>query len=88
MRLEAEFSDCAVVLSGTGAVFSAGLDFDHHFPLFARHSLKEIDACEVIGHETAAPPTNVTNSRRLMAASGPGQTHRTNTNYHTGSGRT
>ena len=43
-RLEAEFSDCAVVLSGTGAVFSAGLDFDHHFPLFARHSLKEIDA--------------------------------------------
>jgi enoyl-CoA hydratase len=43
-RLEAEFSDCAVVLSGTGAVFSAGLDFDHHFPLFARRSLKEIDA--------------------------------------------
>jgi hypothetical protein len=29
-RLEAEFSDCAVVLGGTGAVFSAGLDFDHH----------------------------------------------------------
>jgi len=43
-RLEAEFSDCAVVLSGTGAVFSAGLDFDYHFPLFARRSLKEIDA--------------------------------------------
>ncbi len=43
-RLEAEFSDCAVVLTGTGAVFSAGLDFDHHFPLFARRSLKEIDA--------------------------------------------
>jgi enoyl-CoA hydratase len=42
-RLEAEFSDCAVVLTGTGAVFSAGLDFDHHFPLFARRSLKEID---------------------------------------------
>jgi enoyl-CoA hydratase len=30
--------------TGTGAVFSAGLDFDHHFPLFARRSLKEIDA--------------------------------------------
>jgi enoyl-CoA hydratase len=43
-RLEAEFSDCAVVLSGTGTVFSAGLDFDHHFPLFARCSLKEIEA--------------------------------------------
>jgi enoyl-CoA hydratase len=35
-RLEAEFNDCAVVLTGTGRVFSAGLDFDHHFPLFAR----------------------------------------------------
>ena len=43
-RLEAEFDDCAVVLTGTGAVFTAGLDFDHHFPLFARRSLKEIDA--------------------------------------------
>jgi enoyl-CoA hydratase len=43
-RLEAEFSDCAVVLTGSGAVFTAGLDFDHHFPLFARRSLKEIDA--------------------------------------------
>src|SRR6516165_1508635 len=32
-RLEAEFSDCAVVLGGTGAVFSAGLDFDHQFSL-------------------------------------------------------
>jgi enoyl-CoA hydratase len=42
-RLEAELSHCAVVLTGTGAVFSAGLDFDHHFPLFARRSLKEID---------------------------------------------
>ncbi|MGH7985812.1 MAG: enoyl-CoA hydratase-related protein, partial [Candidatus Binataceae bacterium] len=31
-RLEAEFSDCAVALTGIGAVFSAGLDFDHHFP--------------------------------------------------------
>jgi enoyl-CoA hydratase len=41
-RLEAEFNDCAVVLTGTGAVFTAGLDFDHHFPLFARR--KEIDA--------------------------------------------
>jgi enoyl-CoA hydratase len=43
-RLEAELGECAVVLTGTGAVFSAGLDLDHHFPLFARRSLKEIDA--------------------------------------------
>lgn len=43
-RLEAEFNDSAVVLTGTGSAFSAGLDFDHHFPLFARQSLKEIDA--------------------------------------------
>lgn len=43
-RLEVEFGDCGVVLTGTGAAFSAGLDFDHHFPLFARRSLKEIDA--------------------------------------------
>ncbi len=43
-RLEAQFDDCAVVLTATGAVFSAGLDLDHHFPLFARRSLKEIDA--------------------------------------------
>jgi enoyl-CoA hydratase len=43
-RLESEFNDCAVVLTGTGKVFSAGLDFDHHFPLFARRSLPEIDA--------------------------------------------
>src|SRR5262245_25633305 len=42
-RLEAEFGDCAVVLTGSGAVFTAGLDLDHHFPLFARRSLKEID---------------------------------------------
>lgn len=43
-RLEAEFADCAVVLTGTGRVFSAGLDFEYHFPLFARRSLGEIDA--------------------------------------------
>src|SRR5262245_55960899 len=43
-RLEAEFADCAVVLTGSGAAFSAGLDFDHHFPMFARRSLQEIDA--------------------------------------------
>src|SRR5262249_58109800 len=40
-RLEAEFSDCAVVLSGTGAVFSAGLDFDHHFSFFSRPPLEK-----------------------------------------------
>jgi enoyl-CoA hydratase len=43
-RLENEFRDCAVVLTGTGTVFTAGLDFDYHFPLFARRSLQEIDA--------------------------------------------
>ena len=43
-RLDSEFSDCAIVLTGSGAAFSAGLDFDHHFPMFARRSLKEIDA--------------------------------------------
>jgi enoyl-CoA hydratase len=43
-RLEAEFNDCAIVLTGTGGAFSAGLDFDLHFPLFARQSLNEIDA--------------------------------------------
>jgi enoyl-CoA hydratase len=43
-RLDKEFSDCAVVLTGTGAVFTAGLEFDYQFPLFARRSLKEIDA--------------------------------------------
>ena len=43
-RLEGEFSACAVVLTSSGAAFSAGLDFDHHFPLFARQSRQEIDA--------------------------------------------
>ena len=43
-RLEAEFKDCGVVLTGTGRVFSAGLDFDYHFPLFARRSIREVDA--------------------------------------------
>src|SRR6476620_2890348 len=43
-RLEAEFGDAAVVLTGAGTVFSAGLDFDYHFPLFARQSLTQIDA--------------------------------------------
>lgn len=43
-RLESEFDDCAVVLTGTGKVFTAGLDLDHHFAMFARRSLQEIDA--------------------------------------------
>src|ERR1700722_18857697 len=42
-RLETEFDDCAVVLTGSGKVFSAGLDLDHHFAMFARRNLKEID---------------------------------------------
>ena len=43
-QLEADFNDCGVVLTGTGRVFSAGLDFDYHFPLFARRAAKEVDA--------------------------------------------
>jgi enoyl-CoA hydratase len=43
-KIKGKLSDCAVVLSGSGAVFTAGLDFDHHFPMFARRSIKEIDA--------------------------------------------
>ena len=43
-QLEADFNDCGVVLTGTGRVFSAGLDFDYHFPLFAWRSAKEVDA--------------------------------------------
>jgi enoyl-CoA hydratase/carnithine racemase len=42
-RLETEFGDCAVVLTGSGKVFSAGLDLDHHFAMFARRNLNEID---------------------------------------------
>jgi len=42
-RLEAEFDDCAVVLTGTGKAFSAGLDLDHHFAMYARRNLREID---------------------------------------------
>lgn len=42
--LDSEFSDCAVVLTGKGRIFSAGLDFDYHFPMFARQSVAEIDA--------------------------------------------
>jgi enoyl-CoA hydratase len=42
-RLETEFDDCAVVLAGAGKVFSAGLDLDHHFAMYARRNLKEID---------------------------------------------
>ncbi len=34
-RLERDFADCAVVLTARGSCFSAGLDFDSVFPLFA-----------------------------------------------------
>lgn len=43
-RLESEFPDCAVVLTGAGPVFSAGLDLDYHLPLFARRSIREVNA--------------------------------------------
>jgi enoyl-CoA hydratase/carnithine racemase len=42
-RLETDFNECAVVLTGTGKVFSAGLDLDYHFAMYARRNLKEID---------------------------------------------
>lgn len=42
-RIETEFDDCAVVLTGTGKVFTAGLDLDHHFAMFARRNINEID---------------------------------------------
>jgi enoyl-CoA hydratase len=35
-RLETEHHDSPVVLTGTGTRFSAGLDLDEHFPMFAR----------------------------------------------------
>ena len=33
-RLEGEFFDCSVVITGQGSVFSAGLDFDESFSVF------------------------------------------------------
>jgi enoyl-CoA hydratase len=36
-RLEADHPDSPVVLTGTDARFSAGLDLGEHFPLFSRH---------------------------------------------------
>ncbi|WLW50117.1 enoyl-CoA hydratase/isomerase family protein [Streptomyces sp. YU58] len=36
-RLERDHADSPVVLTGTGSRFSAGLDLDEHFPLFAGH---------------------------------------------------
>jgi enoyl-CoA hydratase/carnithine racemase len=51
-RLEAEFNDSAVVLTGTGAAFSVGLDFDHHFPcLHDNHSKRSMR-----GSMPIAPP--------------------------------
>ncbi|HTF54210.1 MAG TPA: enoyl-CoA hydratase-related protein [Pseudonocardia sp.] len=34
-RLERDYADCPVVLTGNGKRFSAGLDLREHFPLFA-----------------------------------------------------
>lgn len=39
-RLDAEFPRLPVVLTGTGTVFSAGIDFEHSFPLFRRKTLE------------------------------------------------
>ncbi len=43
-RLETEFRGRPVVLTGQGAVFSAGLDFGHAFAIFARSDPDEISA--------------------------------------------
>lgn len=40
-RLESEYGDCAVVVSGSDP-FSAGLDLDYHLPLFADGDTEEI----------------------------------------------
>lgn len=37
-RLETEYNECPVVLTGQGQRFSAGLDLGEHFPIFARDS--------------------------------------------------
>lgn len=41
-RLESQYSDCAVVLTGQGKVFSAGLDFEEVFGLFGSRNEKKI----------------------------------------------
>jgi len=83
-RLETEFEDCAVVLTGTGKVFSAGLDLDHHFAMFARRNLKEIDDWFAAYRATnlrlftyprptvaaMAMPMRAASSRRLIATIG------------------
>jgi enoyl-CoA hydratase len=43
-QLEAEHPKSAVVLTGQGTVFSAGLDFEYTFPIFARQDEAEIAA--------------------------------------------
>lgn len=42
-RLDAEFADCAIVLTGQGKIFSAGLDLDFHLPFFAERSAAELN---------------------------------------------
>ena len=42
-RLESDYEDCAVVLRGQGSTFSAGLDLEHHFPLFASRDVAAIE---------------------------------------------
>jgi enoyl-CoA hydratase/carnithine racemase len=42
-RLERESPTAPVVLTGTGCVFSAGLDFEYCFPLFARRDQNEVN---------------------------------------------
>lgn len=41
-RLDSEFADCSVVLTGQGRCFSAGLDFERVFPLFARGDAADV----------------------------------------------
>jgi enoyl-CoA hydratase/carnithine racemase len=41
-RVDREQPRCPIVLTGQGTTFSAGLDFDHAFPLFARNDASAI----------------------------------------------
>ena len=63
-RLETEFDDCAVVLAGVGKVFSAGLDLDHHFAMYARRNPKEIDDWFAAYRATNLAPVHLSPARR------------------------
>ena len=61
-RLETEFDKCAVVLTGTGKVFSAGLDLDHHFALLRAANLER----SMNGSLPIAPPIHQSSPHRVF----------------------